>query len=352
MTDTRERGPEAGVRPGSLPDASFDPSSRYGRRHAERLRRAEEQDRRERDDALRAEQGLPPLPPPASDGVYVGWGFVIGRRWLGYIAIAVGFAILCAFFGMWQWDRRNQAVRENEQIAANYDHTPVPIATALPRVGSFNWSQRWLQVRVTGRYDTSEQLLVRNRVHNGQPGFEVLVPLVTSSGRAFIIDRGWVPTGNKHDYPDSIPAPRPGTVTVVARLAPNEPHITGRTDPAHTDEVQSVTLPDIAKRLSQPIWTGAYGQLASESPAPVAAPPLGWDKPSGNTGLHLSYFIQWFMFAGGGFGFLAYLMVQEYRNLNQDDPEERERALERQRKRDARPKSDAEIEDELLARWR
>ncbi|WNY34472.1 hypothetical protein Q9Q99_03620 [Curtobacterium flaccumfaciens] len=42
-------------------------------------------------------------------------------------------------------------------------------------------------------------------------------------------------------------------------------------------------------------------------------------------------------------------MVQEYRNLNQDDPEERERALERERRKNLKPKTDAEIEDELIA---
>jgi cytochrome oxidase assembly protein ShyY1 len=344
-TEDRATDGSGGARPsGADADLGFDAEARYGRRGAERIRRAADEERRKA--AIAA--GRDPAADRDPDEPFVGWGFVINRRWLGYVAVAVGFAILCAFFGMWQWDRRNEAVRENDQIAANYDHTPVPIRTALPKPSSWNNDQTWLQVKVTGRYDDREQLLVRNRVHNGQPGFEVLVPLVTSSGRAFIVDRGWVPTGNDHDYPDSIPAPPSGEVSVVARLQQSEPHIPGRTDPAHTDEIQSVTLSDVGGRVSQPIWTGAYGQLRSETPAPAEARPFGWDKPSGNTGLHLSYFIQWFMFAGGGFGFLAYLMVQEYRNLNQDDPEERERAQERQRKRDARPKTDAEIEDELL----
>ncbi|WIB62247.1 SURF1 family protein [Curtobacterium sp. MCBD17_040] len=334
--DRTDDEPTAGLR-------DFDPTARYGRRGAERLRRGERE-------AHAARLGTPDEHETDRDPdePFVGWGFVIGRRWVGYFAIAVGFAILCAFFGMWQWDRRNEAVRENDQIAQNYDHTPVPVDRALPTRSAFDDDQTWLQVRVTGHYDVAEQLLVRNRVHNGQPGFEVLTPLVTSSGRAFIVDRGWVPTGNDHDYPDSVPAPPRGTVDVVVRLQQTEPHIPGRTDPAHTDEIQSVTLSDVAGRVAQPIWTGAYGQLKSEDPAPAQARPLGWDRPSADTGLHLSYFIQWFMFAAGGFGFLAYLMVQEYRNLNQDDPEERERALERKRRREARPKTDAEIEDGLL----
>jgi cytochrome oxidase assembly protein ShyY1 len=322
----------------------FDPTSRYGRRGAERLRKRELAARRS--SAASGESDLSSERDPGEP--FVGWRFVIGRRWLGYVAIAIGFAILCAFFGMWQWDRRNEAVRENDQIAANYDHAPVPLDTALPTPRSFDDAQTWLRVTMTGRYDTDDQLLVRNRVHNGQPGFEVLTPLVTASGRAFVVDRGWVPTGNEQDYPDHVPAPPKGEVTVIVRLQGDEPHIPGRSDPAHTDEIQSVTLSDVADKVSAPIWSGAYGQLASESPAPTEAAPLGWDRPSADTGLHLSYFIQWFMFAAGGFGFLAYLMIQEYRNLNQDDPEERERALERQRRKDARPRTDADIEDELL----
>ncbi|WP_083404621.1 MULTISPECIES: SURF1 family protein [unclassified Curtobacterium] len=315
----------------------FDPHSRYGRKHAARLQQATAHVRRDDES------------PRDPDEPFVGWRFVRSRRWLGYFAIAVAFAIVCALFGMWQWDRRNEAVRQNEQVAQNYDHTPVPLDQALPTASSWQDEQEWLRVAVTGRYDTDAQLLVRNRVHNGQPGFEVLTPLVTAEGRAFIVDRGWVPTGNAQDAPDHVPAPPSGEVTAIVRLQESEPRIPGRTDPAHTDQVQSVTLGDVAKKVDTPIWTGAYGQLASESPAPAEARPLGWERPNADTGLHLSYFIQWFLFAAGGFGFLAYVMVQEYRNLNQDDPEERERALERQRRKDAKPKTDAEIEDELLA---
>ncbi|WNY34471.1 SURF1 family protein [Curtobacterium flaccumfaciens] len=132
---------------------------------------------------------------------------------------------------MWQWDRRNEAVRQNEQVAQNYDHTPVPLDRALPKASSWQDEQEWLRVSVTGRYDVDSQLLVRNRVHNGQPGFEVLTPLVTSEGRAFIVDRGWVPTGNAQDAPDHVPAPPSGEVTAVVRLQQSEPRIPGRSRP-------------------------------------------------------------------------------------------------------------------------
>jgi cytochrome oxidase assembly protein ShyY1 len=198
----------------------FDPGSRYGRRHAARISRAVAAD------ALGVDDGRDTT--NHSSDPFVGWRFVRSRRWLGYFAIAVAFAIVCALFGMWQWDRRNEAVRQNDQIAANYDHAPVPLDGVLPRAGTWHDDLTWLRTSVTGRYDTDHQLLVRNRVHNGQPGFEVLTPLVTAEGRAFVVDRGWVPTGNRQDRPDSIPAPPSGTVTVVVRLQESEPRIPGR----------------------------------------------------------------------------------------------------------------------------
>ncbi|MCC6855340.1 MAG: hypothetical protein IT189_04695 [Microbacteriaceae bacterium] len=45
---------------------------------------------------------------------------------------------------------------------------------------------------------------------------------------------------------------------------------------------------------------------------------------------------------------LGWAIRQEYRIRNADDPAERERAAERERKRAAKPRTDAEVEDELL----
>ena len=64
-------------------------------------------------------------------------------------------------------------------------------------------------------------------------------------------------------------------------------------------------------------------------------------------GLHRSYMIQWVIFALIGFFGLGYAVRQEYRLRNVDDPAERQRAEERERRR-ASKKSDADIEDEIL----
>ncbi|MGO7984169.1 hypothetical protein ACC691_40755, partial [Rhizobium johnstonii] len=73
--------------------------------------------------------------------------------------------------------------------------------------------------------------------------------------------------------------------------------------------------------------------MDSESPEPSDTPPLAAEKPALDEGPHLSYAFQWFVFALLAFVGFGWAIVQEYRVINAEDPEERERAEERARRR-------------------
>lgn len=273
-----------------------------------------------------------------------GWRFALNRRWFGYLGAAVVFAIACVLLSQWQFDRREEALVEVTRITENYDAQPVPLAEALPSLDSFDADDKWLPVVMTGTYLADEQLLVRNRPFNGAPGFEVLTPLLLDDGSIFVVDRGWVEPGSTPDALVTPPAPPAGAVTVVARLKPGETSLLGRTAPA--GQIPTIELAAVAELLDRPTYTGAYGLLESEDPAsatrPAAAP-----KPQPDEGPHLSYAVQWIVFALFGFFGLAYALRQEYRLINADDPAERERAAIRRAKAAAK-RSDADVEDELL----
>ncbi|MGN7798760.1 SURF1 family cytochrome oxidase biogenesis protein [Leifsonia sp. 22587] len=276
-----------------------------------------------------------------------GWRFAFSRRWLGYLAFAIAFAIACGFLSNWQLSRSKEAAAANALITANFDSRPVPLSQELPSLGAYSPKQEWTRVTVTGTYERDKQLLVRNRPFNGSPGFEVLTPLRTADGSLFIVDRGWVPTGNRTDSPDHVPAAPSGTVTVVARLKASEPAIAGRT--AVGDQVGTIQLSVVKQKLDgADMYTSAYGLLDSEDPAPATAPtPTVTAPPTQDEGLHWSYMIQWIIFALIGFFGLGYALVTEYRRRNSDDPAERARAAERERRRRAK-RTDADVEDELL----
>ncbi|TFC79136.1 SURF1 family protein [Cryobacterium sp. TMS1-20-1] len=279
-----------------------------------------------------------------------GWKFAFSRRWAGYLVLTMLFAAVCAGLGFWQLARRDEALTELFKIDSNFDSNPVPVAEALKDLAAFDESQKWMPVELTGTYLTADEMLARNRPLNVNPGFEVLTPLLLTDGTIFIVNRGWLPTGQEQDAPDTVPAAPSGTVTVVARLKASEPDLPGRT--ASGNQVATINLTTIAERLNAPTYTGAYGLMDTESPAATEKRPAAVLKPIRDEGPHLSYAFQWFVFGLLAFIGLGWALREEYRSVNAEDPEERERAEERARKRAAKPRNDAEIEDELLDRQR
>jgi cytochrome oxidase assembly protein ShyY1 len=274
-----------------------------------------------------------------------GWRFLFSRQWAGYLALTVLFAVVCSGLGTWQLARRAEAQVEISRIDANFDADPVPLAEALPGLDSFAEGQKWLPVELTGTYLRDEELLVRNRSLNINPGFEVLTPLLLTNGDVFIVDRGWVPTGSDQNSPDVVPQAPDGDVTVVVRLKKGEPVLAGRS--ATGNQVATIHLPDIAERLGRQTYTGAYGLMKTEDPAP-AERPTAVLRPVRDEGPHLSYAFQWYVFALMAFIGLAWAARQEYRTVNAQVPEEQVRAAERARRQAAKPRSDSEIEDELI----
>ena len=264
------------------------------------------------------------------------------RRWGAYLALVLVFAVACALLSWWQWERRAETLAQGQLVTDNYESTPVAVGTLLPSLSAWRAGEEWRPVELRGHYLRDEQLLARNRPYNANPGFEVLVPFQLADGSVFIVDRGWLPIGQTTDTPDVIPAAPAGEVTVVARLQQSEPVLPGRTAPR--GQVASINVPTIAKLAGTPrTYTGAYGLLASESPAP-ATTPRAVEEPVTDEGPHLSYAIQWI-----AFGLLAFVgLIWAYRR------EKRIAALPVEQQAAARePKlrsSDADAEDAILDR--
>lgn len=276
-----------------------------------------------------------------------GWRFALTRRWAGYFALAVAFAVACVALGAWQFDRRAQARAEISRIESNYDQAPVPVADILSELDSYEENQKWTPVSLTGTYLSDAEVLVRNRPFAGRPGFEILTPLLLSDGTVFIVDRGWLPTGSAQDRPDVTPAAPEGEVTVTARLRQGEPLLAGRTSIEGSGQIATAHLPQLADMIDMPTYTGAYGLIATPGANPGSVPTESL-RPTLDEGPHLSYALQWYVFAIIGFIGLGWALRQEYRAVNVEDPDERERADERARRKAARAPSDSESEDAII----
>lgn len=244
-------------------------------------------------------------------------------RWAIYLALAVIFAIACAFLSNWQFSRNEERAAQLELVERNYDAEPVALEDTIPAGGELEAQDEWQPVRMTGQYVADDQLLARNRPHGGTAAFEVLVPFRLDDGRVLLIDRGWVPPGQDQPEPDAVPAAPRGDVTVVARLRPGEPlPASGRSAPE--GQVPTINLPLIADTVApgvgEALELSAYGVLVSEDPAPVTIP-HALESPSEDPGPHLSYAIQWILFAVMGFVFIGYVIRTERRHRREDADE-------------------------------
>jgi cytochrome oxidase assembly protein ShyY1 len=273
------------------------------------------------------------------------WRFALTRRWFTYLGMAVVFAVACVLLSHWQIGRNNETVIANKLVTRNYSAPAAPVSELLGSSDSFAAGDIWRPVAMDGHYLTGKQILVRNRSYGSNPGYEVLTPFKLTDGSVFIVDRGWVPVGGKQDYPDVVPAAPTGTEHVIARLQASEPILPGRNAPK--GQVAEINLPTVASMIDEKAYTGAYGLLSKETPAPPDRP-IAAAKPSLDPGPFLSYAFQWLLFAVFGFGGLAWALRQEYRIRNADDPEERVRAAERDRKARRKAPNDSDIEDAIL----
>ncbi|WP_345802429.1 SURF1 family protein [Microbacterium sp. AZCO] len=242
-------------------------------------------------------------------------------RWTVYVAVAIVFAIACAFLSHWQFSRNADRSEQLSLVAQNYNAEPVPLDELIPAGGTLDPGDEWRPVELTGSYLADDQLLVRNRVHEGTAAYEVLVPFRLHDGRVLLVDRGWVPPGDEQNLPDVVPAAPSGQVTVVARLRAGESlPASGRSAPE--GQVPSIHLPTVADAIDpaagDALELSAYGAMVSEDPAPATQPqPL--EAPSDDPGPYLSYAVQWILFAIMGFGFIWYVIRTERQHKREDE---------------------------------
>ena len=277
------------------------------------------------------------------------WSFLRSPRWAGYLALVIVFAVACCALGTWQLNRRAEALAEVARIDANYDADAVPVAEALPEPAAFDVDQRWQVVALSGEYLVDEEVVVRNRPFEGSSGFEVITPFRLDDGTVFMVDRGWIAQASD-GRPSEYAAPPTGHVQVDARLKAGEERIAGRTSTGI--EFATIDLDELADRVGEPSYNGAYGVLV-QTGADADEPPLAAARPVRDEGPHLSYALQWFVFALLGFVGLVWAANQERRGLAEASGtvhETGEPARAQRRPKREKSDADADLEDEVLDR--
>jgi cytochrome oxidase assembly protein ShyY1 len=234
-------------------------------------------------------------------------------RWVTATAFALIVSVSCLFLARWQWHRLHQREAINAVIIANYNRPPVRLDSLLQAGEPLAPNELWRQVVVTGRYDTSQEVLVRKRAYNEATGYWVMTPLRSTSGVVWCV-RGWIPAGSDARTPSTVPPPPPGTVIVTGHL--RVPEGASNNAGLPTGQVQRIDIDALASGTSEPTyraWLQVTDERPSANPSPVRLVP-----PEVSNGPHLGYVIQWCMFAAGAWIGL-WVILRRSRELDEED---------------------------------
>jgi surfeit locus 1 family protein len=198
--------------------------------------------------------------------------------------------------GVWQLARLRERQASNLEIRARLAQPPQTLTAATGNLPEYQ------PVQGQGIYDFSQEIVLRNRAHNEEPGVHVLTPLRLAGGGAVLVDRGWIP------YLQADAAARaqyqrpagPVTITGIARRSQTRSAIFLPADPTASPNgprLDAWFWPDVAQIQIQTPYAllPFYVELA---PAPgTTALPIGGYEVDLSDGPHLSYAIQWFSFS-------------------------------------------------------
>ena len=214
--------------------------------------------------------------------------FLVRPRWIGFHLLCVAGIVGMAFLSAWQFHRLDQRREFNSEVRGRSTLEAVDVASLDD---SDPESLSWRAATVTGSYLPEEQILVLNRSQGGRAGVNVVTPLVLDDGRAIAINRGFIALD---DTPPAAPA---GRVTVGGILRATEKRRGGQAREAEGEltEMFRLDLDRLAEQMQPDLMRVALlEQVSSPADDPRLEPvPL----PELSEGPHLSYAIQWIIFA-------------------------------------------------------
>lgn len=212
--------------------------------------------------------------------------------------VIVGASIMIAL-GFWQLGRLGERRALNAQIKTRLSQPPFNITGEMLGTATLEYRR----AAVTGAFDFSQEIVLRNRSKNEIAGVHLLTPLrIESSDQTVLVDRGWIAYTAADPQIRAAYASPAGLVTItgiirlsqsrLSPLAPLDPPL-GPALP-RLDAWYWIDIPRIQQQVPYPLLPFFIEQDAG--PDPAALPAAGWEADFSD-GPHLSYAIQWFSFA-------------------------------------------------------
>ena len=206
------------------------------------------------------------------------------------LVTVAGVSVMIAL-GTWQSNKAQQ----KQTLQDSYDARAAQPAERITQKLVDPEIFRYKKVAVRGHFETTNQILLDNRVYNEQAGYHVITPFQIQGGERYVlVNRGWVPLGkNRAELPELSTPVGIQEVSGVAVLPPSK--------------IYELQPPEAINGDWQVVWQNMdmerYRNAVPFQLQPIIIQmdkdSLGgfvreWPRPDTRIQTHLGYAFQWF----------------------------------------------------------
>ena len=204
--------------------------------------------------------------------------------------IALGLVLLCIWAANWQYTRGVDRHARNNVIEERIAQSPIELSAR----DADPVNNEWQSVSTNGRFDSNQQILLRNRYSEGKYGYEVLTLFTSNSGEKFWVDRGWVQAGATATTPPEVTKVPETDVSITGRFRLDSSLPRGSFFALPGDGQGLVSELNAQSQLDTEKF---YIDLLSGSD-PSLTPAVPAQLPPLSDGPHMAYALQWLFFGG------------------------------------------------------
>lgn len=204
--------------------------------------------------------------------------------------IALVLVILFLWAGQWQYERGVERHAKNTLIKKQSLLQPIQVSQLNDDITALEWRK----ITLSGFFDSNNEILLRNRYHEGFYGFEQLT-LFAFGEKKIWVDRGWIKAGADATISPKLQETYEGNVTITGRIRMDSSLPRGKFFAISQDSNRNMVSQLDARKGVQ--TEKFYVDLISASDARMN-PDVPVELPELSDGPHMAYALQWVFFAG------------------------------------------------------
>lgn len=224
--------------------------------------------------------------------------FRFDLEWRTTLLTAVLLPLL-VFLGFWQLERAQEKALLASAFNERQSKPPAPLTTDIaagPRE-----TLAYLPVRARGQFLVGRDILLDNRIHRGQFGYEVVSPLLLDRvEEVVLVNRGWIAgDSSRRTLPEIPSVAGPVDVTGHLYIAPGSPYllaeqVIGEAWPKVVQVLEIEKLrPAVEAAASKPLFPHVVRLDSGQSGALT----IDWQVVNVSPEKHTGYAVQWFVMA-------------------------------------------------------